>query len=123
MLLLARLCLTCPFWIAGMNKLLFWDNGVAEMIHVGLPAPEFINAAALTTELVGSALVVANRWTWLGAGALGVFTLWATYLAHRFWDLSGVARTMEFNAFLEHLSISASFIIVTVLAFRGEQDR
>ncbi|HMA52110.1 MAG TPA: DoxX family protein, partial [Magnetospirillaceae bacterium] len=74
-------------------------------------------------ELVGSALVILNRKTWLGAGALGIFTVLTTFLAHRFWEFQGAERMREFNSFLEHATIAAAFILVTVLSFRTQPDR
>jgi transmembrane protein len=110
----ARLCVTLPFLVAGIFKLLYWHAGVAEMASVGLPFPQAFNVAALVTELAGSALVLLNRWTWLGAGGLGIFTVISTALAHRFWELPEPARTMQMNSFLEHATICAAFILVVV---------
>jgi transmembrane protein len=120
-LLFARVCLTAPFLWAGAYKLLNWQGGLAEMQSVGLHPAEAFNLAALVTELGGSALVILNRQVWIGAGALGVFTFLATLIAHRFWDLSGVARTMQLNNFLEHATICAAFIFVTVVALGRER--
>jgi transmembrane protein len=113
-LLFGRICITAPFVWAGLMKLLDWQGGVTEMAHAGLHPAWVFNLAALATELGGSAAVILNRGTWLGAGALGIFTVMATFLAHRFWDLTGEARGMEINTFLEHATISAAFIFVTV---------
>ncbi len=88
------------------------------MAGVGLHPAWAFNLAALLTELAGSALIVLNRAVWIGAGALGVFTVLATFLAHRFWDLSGAARTMQLNSFLEHATISATFIFVSVVSLK-----
>jgi transmembrane protein len=89
------------------------------MVHVGLRPAAAFNFAALFTQLAGSALVITNRWVWLGAGALGVFTVWATLLAHRFWDFSGDARTVQLNSFFEHWTISAAFILLAVVGLRN----
>jgi transmembrane protein len=67
-------------------------------------------------------LVILNRWTWLGAGALGVFTALATVLAHQFWTLDGVERVRELNAFLEHLAIIAGFVLVAMIGVAGLRD-
>jgi transmembrane protein len=119
MLLLARFCLALPFLVGGIVKLFTWDGGVAEMAGQGLHPGWAFNLATLLTEILGSALVIANRWTWLGAGALGVFTVFATLLAHRFWDFTGAERQMQLNSFLEHAAICAAFILVTVVSLRA----
>ena len=122
-LAVARIMVTAPFLAGGLTKLLDWQAGVAEMIHVGLHPAWAFNAAALCTQLVGSALVILNRRMWLGAGALGVFTVWATLLAHRFWDFTGSERMAQMNAFFEHWTICAAFILVTVVGFRDSRCR
>jgi transmembrane protein len=120
-LLFARFCLVLPFVVGGLAKLLDWPDGVAEMEHVGLAPAWAFNLAALVTQLAGSALVLLDRKTWLGAGALGVFTVVATLLDHRFWELNGAARMAQMNAFLEHAAIGAGFILVSVVSLRRER--
>jgi transmembrane protein len=122
-LAIARICIAAPFLVAGIDKLFDWRGGQAEMLQVGLSPAWAFNLAALITELLGSALVILNVGTWLGAGALGVFTVLSTFLAHRFWELSGAARTAQLNSFLEHATISAAFIMVVVVQIRGTGSR
>jgi len=115
----ARVVLCLPFWWSGLAKLFDFAGGTAEMASQGLPAPALFNALTILVQLGGSALVIANVWTWLGAGALGVFTVLATLLAHRFWTVDGPERVPQLNAFLEHLSIVAGFVLVAILSARG----
>jgi len=122
-LTIARIMVTAPFIAGGLTKLFDRQAGVAEMIHVGLHPAWAFNAAALCTQLVGSALVILNRRVWLGAGALGIFTVWATLLAHCFWDFTGPERMAQMNAFFEHWTISAAFILVTVVGFQRSRSR
>jgi transmembrane protein len=117
-LLIARIMVTAPFIVGGLTKMFDWSAGIAEMTHVGLRPAAVFNFAVLFTQLAGSALVIANRWVWLGAGALGIFTVWATLLAHRFWELTGPERMMQMNSFFEHWTISAAFVLVAVVGLR-----
>ncbi len=94
---------------------------MAEMASLGLHPAWLFNLVTLLTEFGGSALVVLNRMTWLGAGALGVFKDFATFLGHRFWDFSSAERATQLNRFLEHTTISAAFILVTVITLRDER--
>jgi transmembrane protein len=125
-LLMARIMVTAPFIAGGLTKVFDWHGGVAEMTHVGLHPAWAFNVAALGTQLIGSALIIVNRQVWLGAGALGIFTVWATLLAHRFWDFTGPERMMQMNSFFEHWTICAAFILVTVVGLhpfvRGTRD-
>jgi transmembrane protein len=118
-LLVARICVTAPFLEGGLVKLLDWQAANTEMAQTGLHPAWLFNLATVLTELGGSALIILNRNVWLGAGALGVFTVFATLLGHRFWDLTGAARITELNTFLEHATISAAFILVVVVSIRS----
>jgi transmembrane protein len=117
-LLVARICLALPFLVGGLSKLVFWDDGVVETASFGLQPAWAFNLATIVTELGGSLLLISGRLLWLGAGALAVFTVFATLLGHRFWVFDGPQRTAEMNVFLEHAAISAAFILVAVVAIR-----
>ena len=60
--------------------------------------------------------MIFGRRVWLGAGALGVFTLIVTVLAHAFWNLEGPARFAEMNIFMEHVAIIAGFAFAAMFA-------
>lgn len=110
---LALLGLCAAYIQGGLNKLLDWPGAVAEAVHFGLPLPAVVAAATIVTELVGSALVVSGRLRWLGALGLAGFTLVATFVANRFWELPpGQERFMTANAFFEHLGLIGAFLYV-----------
>ena len=115
----ARTLLTLPFWASGIAKLVAFDSGVAEMAHHGLEPAILFNVATIATQLVGSALIIANRGAWLGAGALGVFTGLTIVLVHRFWEMpEGITRTIAFHAVVEHIGIVGGLLGVAVLSAR-----
>jgi transmembrane protein len=120
---LARIVLCLPFWWSGLTKLLDFSGGTAEMTALGLEPAWLFNALTIVVQLGGSLLVILNRWTWLGAGALGVFTALATLVAHQFWTLDGVERARELNTFLEHLAIIAGFVLVAMIGVVGLRER
>jgi len=118
-----RVVLCLPFWWSGLTKLSDFFSGTAEMAALGLEPAWLSNALTIFVQLGGSLLVILNRWTWLGAGALGVFTALATVLAHQFWTLEGVDRVRDLNTFLEHLAIIAGFVLVAMIGVVGLRDR
>ena len=118
-----RVVLCLPFWWSGLNKLFDFSGGTAEMAALGLEPAGLFNALTILVQLGGSLLVILNLWTWLGAGALGVFTAFATVLAHQFWTLDGLERARELNTFLEHLAIIAGFVLVAMIGVVGLRDR
>jgi transmembrane protein len=118
-----RIVLCLPFWWSGLSKLLDFSGGTAEMASLGLEPAWLFNALTILVQLGGSLLVIVNLWTWLGAGALGVFTALATVLAHQFWTFEGLERAREVNAFLEHLAIIAGLVLAAMIGVVGLRDR
>jgi uncharacterized membrane protein YphA (DoxX/SURF4 family) len=122
----SRLCLLllCSAYLqGGMDKALDFQGAVAEMQHFGLaPAMPF---ALLTIigELGASILVISGVKRWLGAAYLGLFTLMATMLANRFWELAGPARMALENGFFEHLGLAGAFFLVAWLDYRAPAVR
>lgn len=111
--ILARIVLTYIFWASGITKLVDFNAAVAEMSHFGLePAPLYA-VAVIVTQLGGSALIIANRWTWLGAGALAVFTALTIPIAHTFWTMQEPMKTIEFYVVMEHITVIGALMVVS----------
>lgn len=108
----ARLVLTSMFWLSGIAKLADFNAGVGEMVHFGLEPPALFNIATAITQIVGSALIIANRWTWLGAGMLAVFTALTIPVAHNFWTIQEPMRTIEFHIVMEHITVIGALMVV-----------
>lgn len=115
----ARILLTLPFWWSGLSKLANLDAAFGEAAHFGLQPAWLTVASTILVQVGGSALIIAGRLSWLGAGALGVFTAIATLIAHPFWTVADpVARFHETNTFLEHVSLIGAFVLAAILAER-----
>ena len=122
-LLFARVCLSLPFLVSGLTKVFNWQVGENEMLRAGLHPAWAFALAVTATQLGGSLLVIVKNWLWIGAGALGVFTILTNFVAHRFWEMSGDARSAQMDSFLEHWTMSAGFILVVVVYIRDRRDR
>ncbi|MCV9997708.1 DoxX family protein [Pararhizobium sp. YC-54] len=109
---LARTILTYMFWASGLAKLIDFNAGVAEMSFFGLEPAPIVNIAVIVIQLGGSALVIANRWTWLGAGALAVFTALTIPIAHTFWTMQEPMKTIEFYVVMEHITVIGALMVV-----------
>ncbi|BAX63651.1 DoxX family protein [Burkholderia stabilis] len=112
---LVRLALVSAFLIGGVNKAMHFGDAIAEQAHFGLHPPALWAALAVVVEIGGSLCVVFRRFTWLGAGSLGMLTLVAMLVANDFWNQTGVARFMALNSFFEHLGLIAALVLVTML--------
>ncbi|WP_432444185.1 DoxX family protein [Rhizobium leguminosarum] len=104
----------CSAYIQGpVTKLADFDSAVAEMTHFGLTPAPLIAALVILFELSMSFLVLSGSYRWAGAAALAGFTLFATFIALRFWEVPpGVERTMSTNGFFEHLGLAGAFGLV-----------
>lgn len=109
---LARTVLTFMFWASGLSKLIDFNAGVAEMAHFGLEPAVAFNIATIITQLGGSVLIILNRWTWLGAGALAVFTALTIPLVHHFWTMEEPFKTIEFYVVMEHITVIGALMVV-----------
>lgn len=118
----AYLGLCAAYLQGGLVKLTDFSGAIGEMQHFGLaPAPLFA-VLVIALELGASAMILIGRLRWLGALALGAFTLLATLLALRFWELpAGQERFMAANSFFEHLGLVGGFLLVAWLDLREKE--
>lgn len=117
----ALLGLCAAYIQGGLNKLLDFPGAVAEAAQFGLPVPPLTAALTVALELGASALILAGRLRWAAALALAAFTLAATFVANRFWELPpGQERFMAANAFFEHLGLIGAFVHVARADILGE---
>lgn len=120
---LARLALVSAYLLGGIVKASNWPAAVAEQAHFGMHPPALWAALTIAIEIVGPLLILSGRLAWLGAGMLGVFTLFAAITANAFWGMpAGQERFMATNAFFEHLGLIGGFVLVALVA-EAEQHR
>ena len=107
----------CSAYIQGpLTKIFDFPGAIAEMNHFGLQPAAAFAVFVIIFELTASAMVVTGVLRWAGALALSGFTLLATFIALRFWEMApGIDRMMATNAFFEHLGLAGAFVIVAVL--------
>jgi uncharacterized membrane protein YphA (DoxX/SURF4 family) len=118
---LARLALVGAYLLGGIVKASDWHAAVAEQAHFGMSPPALWAAITIAVELIGPILILSGRFVWLGAGMLGVFTLFAAITANAFWAMPmGQDRFMATNAFFEHIGLIGGFIMAAMIA---ELDR
>ena len=110
---IALLGLCAAYLQGGIVKATDFSGAIAEMEHFGLAPAGPLAIAVIALELGASVMILTGFYRWLGALALAGFTLMATLIALRFWELSaGHERFMAANAFFEHLGLVGGFILV-----------
>jgi uncharacterized membrane protein YphA (DoxX/SURF4 family) len=117
----ALLGLCAAYLQGGLDKLFDFSAAVAETQSFGLPFAAAATAATIVTELAGSALILTGIYRWLGALWLAGFTLFATFVANRFWEMVPPQRFMVENSFFEHLGLVGGFLLVAWLDLRKRQ--
>lgn len=104
----------CAAYIQGpLTKISDFNGAMAEMDHFGLHPAAVFAVVVILFELTASAMVMSGVLRWAGALALAGFTLIATLIALRFWEMApGMDRMMATNAFFEHLGLAGAFVFV-----------
>ena len=118
---IALLGLCAAYIQGGLTKVFDFSAAVAETQSFGLPFAAAATAATIVTELAGSALVLTEFYRWLGALWLAGFTLFATFVANRFWEMQPPQRFMVENSFFEHLGLIGGFLLIAWLDLRERQ--
>src|SRR5258705_7404140 len=109
---IALLGLCAAYLQGGIVKATDFGSAIGEMNHFGLAPAAPIAIAVIVLELGASAMILTGFYRWLAALALAGFTLMATLIALRFWELpAGQERFMAANAFFEHLGLVGGFLL------------
>jgi uncharacterized membrane protein YphA (DoxX/SURF4 family) len=109
---IALLGLCAAYLQGGLNKFMDFPGAVTEMRHFGLSPPSLMAVLVILLELGASAMILTGFYRWLGAISLGAFTLAATFIANRFWEMAPPERFMAANGFFEHLGLVGGFLLV-----------
>ncbi len=109
---LALLFLCAAYLQGGFNKATDFPSAIAEMQHFGLAPAAPLAVATIVFELGASLMILIGWYRWLGALGLAGFTLMATFVANRFWEMGMPERFMVANAFFEHWGLVGGFLLV-----------
>jgi uncharacterized membrane protein YphA (DoxX/SURF4 family) len=109
---IAMLFLCSAYLQGGLTKAFNFNAALAEMKQFGLGPPAPLAVAVIALEIGASLLVMSGFFRWAGALMLGGFTLFATFLANRFWDAPLPRRYATENSFFEHLGLVGGFLLV-----------
>jgi putative oxidoreductase len=110
--LAGRLLLAALFLVAGVRKVLMFAGSAAYFTKLGFPAPEAMTVLAIVVEIGGALLLIVGwkaRWAAL---LLALFTVIATFMAHRFWEFDAAAYANQLNHFLKNAAIVGGLLFV-----------
>jgi transmembrane protein len=112
--LASRILATCLFWTEFLNHVHDLPGLQAYVEAFGIRPFWLVMGLSLFVQAVGSALVIADRMVWLGAGMLALFTLLTIPIAHDFWNMTGPMAVIERLFSEEHLSVIGGLMAVCV---------
>ncbi|CAI0929623.1 DoxX family protein [Serratia grimesii] len=113
----------CAAYIqGGLVKVLDFNGAMAEMTHFGLQPAALFASLVIVLELGASALILTGFYRWLGAMALAGFTLAATLMANRFWEMSPPERFTGMNGFFEHIGLAGALLLVALYDLKEHND-
>lgn len=111
---LARVIITFMYWFAAIGFILDFNAAQGTMGLAGIEPLWLIAALTIAVQVIGSALIILDRWVWLGAGMLAVFTLLTIPLVHHFWTMEGGEAIQNMLESEEHITVVGGLIIVSI---------
>jgi putative oxidoreductase len=109
-----RLLLVAFFLAVGLRNLqkVHIDDHVARLTKFKAPLPKVTFWIGQTMEFVGCALVLLNWYPAVGVILLLVFTVVASALLLRFWEVDGPMRTGMQNGMLANIGIVGGLLLL-----------
>ena len=115
LLLAGRVLLALMFILAGWGKLTGIEGTAGYIASAGLPFPAALAVVTGLLELFGGlTLVVGFQARW-AALALGLFTLAASVLFHKFWAVPADQAFVQQLMFMKNLSVAGGLFMVAAL--------
>jgi len=115
-LLLARITFAALFAVSGLRKLMDLPTFAASLVKRGVPYADVLAPVGAGVEFLGGIAALIGFQTRLAALALIIFTIIATLIGHRFWELDGPARQMQQSHFFKNLAIIGALLALWVSA-------
>jgi putative oxidoreductase len=112
LLLLSRICFASLFLPDAVRKLMAIDAFAHSLAADGVPSAVAVAWLAAGAELIGALGVLIGFRTRAAALLLIAFTIIATALAHRFWDLPGPQQATASLAFFHNCALVGAFILL-----------
>ena len=118
-LLLGRILLALLFLVAGVRKLMAVSGSTAYLAKLGFPMPEVMVWVAIVVEIGGALLLILGWQARKAAWLLTLFTLIATFAAHRFWEFEAAQYANQMNHFLKNLSVVGGLLLIAAFGAGG----
>jgi putative oxidoreductase len=74
--------------------------------------PDIMVWLVILIEIGGGLLLILGWQTRLAAWILAAFTVFATFIAHRFWEFDGAQYVPQLTSFMKNLAIAGGLLMV-----------
>ena len=112
-LLLARILLAAVFLVAGVRKLMAPAAAAGFFAKLGMPAADVMVWVAIIIEIGGGLMLLTGWKARYAAWLIALFVLIATFMAHRFWEISDPGQYgNQLNHFLKNFAIIGGMLFV-----------
>jgi putative oxidoreductase len=113
--LLARCFIGGIFVYSGFGKLTALDAFAASLAKNGVPMADVAAVVGAAVEFGGGLAIVLGLQTRYAALLMALFTISATLISHRFWELQDLAlRRQQSVHFMKNLVILGAFLLLLV---------
>lgn len=109
---IGRTLLASLFVVSGVLKIVTFSSVVAYMDRIGVP---FATGAVLVAILVeaGGGLAILSGWQVRPVAVIvALFTVIATFTAHRFWQADAAGLQNQLNHFLKNVAIIGALLMM-----------
>ena len=108
-LLLARVAMSALFIPGGLRKLTDLAGFAGMLKKQGVPIADVLAPIGAGVEFFGGIAVLVGVQLRIATLLMILFTIIATLIAHRFWELEAPARQMQQTQFFKNLAIIGGF--------------
>ncbi len=115
LILIGRVLLALMFVLSGFGKLANIEGTAGYIASAGLPMAAALAVIVGLLELFGGLAILVGFHARWAALALGLFTLAASLLFHKFWAVPADQAFMQQLLFMKNLSVAGGMFIVAAL--------
>ena len=115
-----RVLMSLIFIGAGLEKIGGWRHTAEMMAAKGLPVVPVLLALTILLEVGGGLALLTGIRARLGALALCLFLIPATYVFHNFWAVAGAEHQLQMVNFMKNLAIMGGLLVVASSRGSGE---
>lgn len=115
LVVIGRVLLALMFILSGFQKLTHLEGTAGFIASGGLPFPALLAVVVGLLELLGGLAIAIGLQARLAALALGLFTLAATFVFHRFWAVPAEQAYVQQLMFMKNISVAGGMFVVAAL--------